>query len=295
MYECKKIGSHTHYIESPAKIGLFEHTSGMVTLIDSGSDKDAGRKVRQHLDQNNWKLSSILNTHSNADHIGGNKYLQDQTGCTIYAPGIECDFTNHPVLEPSFLYGAFPPAELRHKFLMAQESKAELLSEAVLPEGLSILSLPGHFFDMVGFKTLDDVIFLADCLSSKETLDKYQIGFLYDVSSYLSTLEMVKTLQAAAFVPAHAAVTDNIAPLAQLNIDKVHEIEEKIHTLCKNEPLCFEQILQKLFTTYELTMNFAQYVLVGSTVRSYLSWMLDAKKLQIEYKDGMMLWRSVSN
>ena len=52
-----------------------------------------------------------------------------------------------------------------------------------------MIELPGHFFDMVGFRTADDVVHLADCLSSKETLDKYQISVLYDVVSYLSWLK----------------------------------------------------------------------------------------------------------
>lgn len=46
---------------------------------------------------------------------------------------------------------------------------------------------------MVGFHTPDDVIYLADCISSRETLDKYQIGFIYDVGAYLTTLENVKS------------------------------------------------------------------------------------------------------
>ena len=125
MFELHQITQSAYYIESPAKIGLIRLNETDVCLIDSGNDKDAGRKVRQILDANGWKLKAIYNTHSNADHIGGNKYLQTQTGCDIFAPGMERDFTVHPLLEPSFLYGGFPPKDLRHKFLMAQESEAD--------------------------------------------------------------------------------------------------------------------------------------------------------------------------
>lgn len=290
MYELNHIKGSSYYIQSPSKMGLVKLNDREVCLIDSGNDKDAGRKVRQLLDANGWRLTAIYNTHSNADHIGGNRYLQGQTKCRIYAPGIECDFTRHPVLEPSFLYGGFPPKDLRHKFLMAQESDADYLTAAVLPEGFELLPLPGHFFDMVGFRTPDDVVYLADCLSSKETLDKYQIGFIYDVAAYLTTLEKVKEMQAAAFVPAHAEVTEDIAPLAQYNIDKVHQIADHIVTLC-GEPVIFEELLKKLFDDYALTLNFEQYVLVGSTVRSYLAWLKDTGRLTVSFEDNRLLWR----
>lgn len=289
MYELIQVSDSSYYIQSPAKIGLVKLNEKDVCLIDSGNDKDAGRKIRQILDANGWNLTAIYNTHSNADHIGGNKYLQGQTGCKIYAPGIDCDFTRHPILEPSFLYGGYPCKDLRHKFLLAQESEAEDLTNAVLPKGFEIISLPGHFFDMVGFRTPDDVVYLADCLSSRETLDKYQIGFIYDIAAYIKTLEMVKSLSAKMFVPAHAAATEDISELAQYNIDKVQEIAGKIIDLCK-EPLCFEVILQRLFTEYALNMNFEQYALVGSTVRSYLAWLKDTDKLNAVFENNMLLW-----
>ena len=292
MYELIQISEQSYYIQSPAKIGLVKLNGQDVCLIDSGNDKDAGRKVRQHLDANGWKLTAIYNTHSNADHIGGNRYLQGQTGCKIYAPGIDCAFTRHPVLEPSFLYGGYPCKELRHKFLMAQESDAQELTKESLPEGFAIIPLPGHFFDMVGFRTTDDVVYLADCLSSRETLDKYQIGFIYDVAAYLNTLEMVKSLRAKIFVPAHAAASEDIADLAQYNIDKVLEIADKITAICR-EPLGFEAILQKLFADYGLTMNFEQYVLVGSTVRSYLAWLKDNGRVSALFENNMLLWQRV--
>ena len=289
MYELIQASERSYYIQSPAKLGLVKLNGQDVCLIDSGSDKDAGRKVRQHLDANGWRLTAIYNTHSNADHIGGHRYLQGQTGCRIYAPGIDCAFTRHPILEPSFLYGGYPCKDLRHKFLMAQESDAQELTREALPEGFEIIPLPGHFFDMVGFRTPDDVVYLADCLSSRETLDKYQIAFIYDVAACLKTLEMVKTLTAKLFVPAHAEAAEDISALAQYNIDKVREIADRIVGLCK-EPLCFEVILQKLFDEYGLAMNFEQYVLVGSTVRSYLSWLKDTGRLSAGFEDNMLLW-----
>ncbi len=289
MYELIQASERSYYIESPAKIGLVRLNDNNVCLIDSGSDKDAGRRVRRILDDNGWRLTAIYNTHSNADHIGGNQYLQRQTGCKIYAPGIECAFTRCPVLEPSFLYGGFPFSELRHKFLLAQQSDAEPLTDDVLPEGFELLPLPGHFFDMAGFRTPDDVVFLADCLSSRETLEKYRIGFLYDAAAYLQTLETVKTLTAKLFVPAHAAAAADIAALAQYNIDRVLETADKIVALCA-EPLCFEQLLQRLFAEYGLTMSFEQYVLVGSTVRSYLAWLKDAGRLAARFENNLLLW-----
>ena len=292
MYELNHITGNSYYIQSPSKMGLVKLNDTDVCLIDSGNDKDAGRKVRQLLDANGWHLTAIYNTHSNADHIGGNRYLQGQTKCKIYAQGIECDITRHPVLEPAFLYGGFPPKDLRHKFLMAQESDAQELTKESLPEGFEIIPLPGHFFDMVGFRTPDDVVYLADCLSSREILEKYQVGFIYDVAEYLRTLETVKGLQARMFVPAHAEASENIADLARYNIGKVLEVAEKILALCP-EPRCFEEILQGLFAAFAMKMDFQQYVLVGSTLRSYLAWLKDAGRVQVAFADNRMLWQRV--
>lgn len=103
---------------------------------------------------------------------------------------------------------------------------------------------------------------------------------------------MVKSLQAKIFVPAHAVATEDVTDLAQYNIDKVLEIADKITDICQ-EPLCFETILQKLFTDYGLTINFEQYVLVGSTVRSYLAWLKDTGRLNALFENNMLLWQRV--
>lgn len=291
MYELIQVLNNTYYINCPAKIGLYLDVDKDVYLIDSGNDKEAGRKVRQILDKNGWTLRAILCTHSHADHIGGCKYLQAQTGCKVYSPGVERDFTRHTLLEPALLYGGFPPKALRHKFLMAQESDADELASAELPEGFEIIPLPGHCFEMVGFRTPDDIVFLADCLSSRATLEKYRIGFIYDVQAYLDTLEKVKSLSGAFFVPAHAEACEDVSELAQYNIDTVNEIAGRIKSIC-TQPVNFEALLKRLFDEYALELSFEQYALVGSTVKSYLAWLMDKGQLKAKCESNLLLWEA---
>ena len=37
-------------------------------------------------------------------------------------------------------------------------------------------------------------------------------------------------------------------------------------------------------------MSFEQYVLVGSTVRSYLSWLKDTGRLSVRFENNLLLW-----
>lgn len=291
MYELIQVTEHCYYIQSPAKVGLVQTGDTEVCLIDSGNDKDAGKKIKRILDDRGWTLKAIYNTHSHADHIGGNACLQKQTGCRIYAPGIERDFTEHPILEPAFLYGGNPLSELKHKFLMAQGSSVLAMTQECLPEGMTAIPLPGHSWDMTGFRTADGAFYLADCLSSEQTLQKYGVTFLVDVEAALSTLEAVRQMKGTLFIPAHADPTEDPSGLAEMNIAKIHEIASVILTLCR-EPISFDTILQGLFAHYQLTMTFEQHALLGSTLRSYLTWLHGQGRLRAEIGDNRILWRA---
>ncbi len=67
------------------------------------------------------------------------------------------------------------------------------------------------------------------------------------------------------------------------------DVENKIYSILKT-PMCFESLLKQLFDEYSLVMNFEQYVLIGSTVRSYLSWMKDNKKIEAVFEDNLLIW-----
>lgn len=287
--ELIQVGEKTYYIKNPTNIGIYKIDDKNVYIIDSGNDKEAGKKILKIVNGQGWNIKGIINTHSNADHIGGNKVIQDRTGCDIYTYKTEKSFTEFPVLEPSFLYGGYPFKDLRNKFLLAKESIVKNI-ENNLPEGLEYFELKGHFFDMIGIHTSDDVYFLADSLFSEETITKYHLFFIYDVKEFINTLDNLKNLNGKLFIPSHCEATTDISSLIELNKNKVNEILEKILNYCQKE-ITFEDILKLIFDEYNLSMNANQYVLVGSTIKSYLSYLYDEGKVEYEFKENKMVWK----
>ena len=150
---------------------------------------------------------------------------------------------------------------------MAQESDVTDFSDENFPKEIEVIPLPGHFFDMVGFRMPDNVVFLADCISSRETLDKYAVSFIYDVGAYLETLDKVEQMEAAMFVPAHADASADVKELVRYNRIRYRALQRGFYPSVKNQ-CALSGFLQEVFKGYGLSMNFEQYVLVGSTVRS---------------------------
>ena len=248
--ELIKLGDKTYYIKNNTNIGVYKLNDTDIVLIDSGLDESVSRKILRIINDNNWNIKYIINTHSHADHTGGNNFLQSRTNCKIYASEIECDITNHPIIEPIYLYGSYPFKELRNKFFEAKPSNCEKLVDI---DGLEYFTLTGHSFDMIGIKTSDNVYFIGDSLFDENTINKYHISYLNNVSEFINSLDKLSEINGL-FVPSHGEVSDDIHSLIKLNKDKTNEILNKILLICKDS-ITLEDIVKDLLSGISIVFD----------------------------------------
>src|SRR5512141_1406664 len=103
--ELTLLSGSTYVARGPTNIGVYAPGDGRAVLVDSGNDDDAGRRILRACEDAGLRVSPIASTHSNADHCGGNAFIQSRTGCRIAAPRREAAIIEAPALEPSLLWG----------------------------------------------------------------------------------------------------------------------------------------------------------------------------------------------
>ncbi len=291
MYELNKVGEHTYYINCPTNIGIFEY-GGKVCFIDSGGDDRSAKEALMRIEEQGWVLDIIINTHCHADHCFGNAYLQEITGCRIFAPKADSAIISNPLINPTYLYGGFPCNEFHHRLLLAQPSVCEPITEDVLPEGLKYTYFNGHSFEMISIHTPDDVWFIADAVISEETIKGYPIPFLYNIDEHLSSLDKLLTLNGKLFIAAHCQPTEDISRLADVNRKNVFTVKSDILSLCING-LSVDELIEAVYSRYNIRPHVVNYPLVACTVRSYLAWLHNKGDIDTVFEGTKLLWKTM--
>jgi glyoxylase-like metal-dependent hydrolase (beta-lactamase superfamily II) len=288
--EIRKIAGQVHYVPNPVNICVV-YTKDSAVLVDSGIDENFARKLCRLLEK---PAKFLINTHSHADHCGGNAFLKDKFSVHILAPEIERQIIESPILEPFYLFGAAPPKELQTKFLMAKPCRVdETLEPGTLTlqdVTLSIVPLGGHSPNQVGV-AVDKVLFCADALFSKGAIEKYKMFVVYDVKNFLQTLDLLERSKYDFFLPSHGDLTGDITELLNLNRKVVENVSNEILKLLKT-PRTFDELLTKLLNGFNIEVkNLVQYVLYRSTVHAYLSYLSDEGYLERDLVASSLLWR----
>jgi glyoxylase-like metal-dependent hydrolase (beta-lactamase superfamily II) len=267
-------------------------------LVDSGLDRQAGRQILRCLEAEGLVPKVIVNTHSHADHYGGNAVIRQQSAAQVFASPLEKAVIENPYLEPFYLFSAAPVQELATRFLMAQPSPVD----GVLQAGrfnchgfeVEIIALPGHSPQQVGVVTGDDVCFTADAYFGEDILAKYGMPYTADVSAALDTLRVLWQSRYQLYVPSHGLPSEKPVETILKNVAAIEQALEQILAILREAPRTREEVLAAVITKNGRSLDAIQYVLNHGTVTACLSHLYKIGKVGFTFHAGKMLWSAAA-
>lgn len=304
MTTLSQLAPDAFYLPGSVNVGVAAGGDGGAVLIDSGGDKEAGRAIRRAVEGAGLTVHAIVNTHSHADHYGGNEYLVRNLGTApvpVWAPEFEAAVLREPYLEPMYLFGgAAPLPDLRNKWLMAKPSPVDHLYSAddelleIAGLRLALHRADGHAVRQVAIGH-GPVCFAADAFFGAEVLAKYEIPFVHDVAGQLATLDALLAWPYDIFVPGHgepvrradlpATVASNRAAIERASemvrraTDPFATTSEVVHAVTaqlRNPPA-----------------NLSTYFLMHSCILAHLAYLVAQGRVATVVEGGALRWQPV--
>jgi glyoxylase-like metal-dependent hydrolase (beta-lactamase superfamily II) len=275
------------------------YTSASAALIvDTGLDESHARKLLRALQEAGLTPTAILNTHSHADHHGGNaSVLKRFPGLPVYAPPLEAAIIRHPLLEPLYLYGALPPRALQTKFLLAPSSPAQELEAGLHTLGgveVELLKVPGHAAQMFAVRR-GAVLYAADALFGPDTLSKHPLTFCADSAAQKTSAAALLDLQGVTLTfPGHGEPTADLAGLVQVNLDSLERTTRAVLSAVQQGAASTDELLARVCDALGIEMtNAGAVVLNRSVVAAHLAELLAREQVALTVESNRLLFSPV--
>ncbi len=296
-----------YYISGPTNIGIIEEqlsdTKSNLYMIDSGCNTEDGKRIfteiTEYFSQKDIAIKAIINTHSHADHCGANNYIQQKTNCEIWITENEQGSLINPFLQPIISWGGNPLPEINSSYYVAEKTVPNKIintnEKLTLNNGikLSFINLPGHYFEMIGILCENDnkkILFASDGIFGRKNIGKYWIPFLYDVKEFKNSLDTISSLNADFCIPGHGEPTSQIEETVELNKIAIISNEQCILEALKYKEQTQEDILKYVADKNEINLHIAQYMLIGCTIKAYLTFLYNEGKISYHIKENKMYW-----
>lgn len=292
--DLQELGTDLYFLPGGVNVAIAVGSDREAVLIDTGQDKEHGRRIRKACEALGVRPVAVINTHAHADHFGGNAYLLRQFDLAVHAPPFESELMASPYLEPVYLYhGAKPLPELTGKWLMAPPSPTHHRLEPGALElagrEFELLDTSGHAHRQLSVR-VGDVLLAADALLGQALLERYPLPFGQDLGRQLSSARCLRELDVRLVLPGHGEPTADLAGLADANVAALEQAQAAVEAACTG--VGTEEVLAATCRTLgiELT-DLPRYHLNLCTVAAHLAHLREQGRVGCALEDGRLLWQ----
>ncbi|WP_221091429.1 MBL fold metallo-hydrolase [Deinococcus aquaedulcis] len=284
------------YLPGAVNSLVLANGQGGALLVDTGLDDSHARKLLRAVECAGLRPTAILNTHSHADHHGGNAFLLKRfPEVEVWAPPLEAAIIANPLLEPLGLFGARPPRELQTKFLLAPASPARPLpGTGPLTLGgvaLELLPVPGHAAEMVAVRC-GEVLYAADALFGPDALAKHPLTFCADSAAQKASAAALGALQGVRLIlPGHGEPTADLPRLVATNLAAYGQTTAAVQAAVAEGPATVDELLARVCAALRVVMTTAGAVVLNrAVVSAHLTELLEAGHATLKVDSQRLLF-----
>ncbi|MGC8620021.1 MAG: MBL fold metallo-hydrolase [Thermoplasmata archaeon] len=275
--EMLKVSGNTYIFPGPTTIGLYLNDN-KATIIDTGIDENGIRKIFNYLNEKGISINSVINTHSHADHIGGNAYLEKKGVENFYSSEIESFFIRNTEFLPQYIFGSKAPKFMQNKFLMAERTKNV---KTMLPDIFKVIDLTGHSWQMIGILTEDDILFCADAFYSENIVLKHPLLFHIDTENFLKKMDEILNMNYKKII-SHGGIINDAERTININKNAIVNIINKIIDSLPN-------YMDSIYSSLLMDLNFNspwEFYLNMVPFKSILTYLERNNKVKFSLREG---------
>ena len=292
----RQLSEHCWLVPGGVNAVVLEH-NGRAALVDSGRDRDAGKRLARGLRERGWRLEAIVTSHAHADHFGGHAELLRQHDVPVLAPAIEAELMRAPVLEPIYLFhGAAPLPELTGRWLQAEPSRVDRLVDAgpleLIGLPLTLMAVDGHAHRQLALR-VDDVLLAADAVFASTVVARHPLLFSHDVRAQREAAERVGDDRARLAVAGHGepGAPATLATATLGAIDTAAEAVVAALAARASYGATTGEVLRHVSAALGVTIDdLPRWHLNHTTVSAYLAAARAAGDCQVRVTDGELRW-----
>ncbi len=308
----RKLSQNAYFIPGFTNIGVINARCGKknsIYLVDSGPDEHSARSAVKELENifpEGFEIRAVINTHGHSDHVGGNRWIQDNFGSEVWITKKETAISLNGFSNVNYIWGASAIPELKLWYSLRETFSAERIIAAEdtieLEDSstVSFIDMNGHSAEQVGVLHSGTdgkkVLFTGDSYLGLDELYKSKISFQEAPLAALDRMKRLLEIQADFFIQSHGiipATSDEVFETIGGNIRALEKVAAYILYILNKKSLTTEAVVSKIIGKFKIYVKAVNFALIYSTVKSLLSELYERKIISAKMKDGFFCWTKI--
>jgi hydroxyacylglutathione hydrolase len=272
-------------------IPFYKINSQEIILFDSGWEGER-EGLDKLLEDNNFRVTGIFNSHGHIDHVGNNVYFKKKYNCTIAMDSLEA-YTCSSEVNLKLFFSNQTLGEVREHFgHMVCKTDIMILpnqkSVSLCGIKFQIIHTPGHSISHICIVTPDDVAYLGDALISYEVMEGAKIPYAFILSEDLKCKEKLCNLKYSKYILAHKGVFDEISELITDNIRFYKNRAEMVYAVIE-DGMTTEELFKAVIRNQNISVKSKyKFAVMERMFRSYAEYLIDLGMVKLNLEDGFL-------